>query len=508
VKYISLNDLSRELDLTIDTDSDEFLKLPNVINRPDFTDIKLFLENQSPQNRVFIGWIEQHKPFKELLISGISSDYFEDKYNWKQHFLYSEFKSYVSPFFEELVKRKNETQINSEWAKIFSFFELLIDDTRLYIEQTLYQNIKNTIEHKLSETTKNISEEDFHQILLFVLSDDCIAIHNSLSRSSHSFKISFVEQILKLFYHPKCSAKIGHWMILRLEKMTLNSEQNQSLEQIKIKIKSGKIQFSKTEVQKSSSRLKNITLLFLVLSSLGLFVFFYQQDYTVSQQNFKEHSSLSYFSIRERIEIDSIFKSMTNSILDSINEDLLSTGSFISIRQPIKNKLAEKIYKELEFDMTNHFLRVYDTCNPISINKLQEENINQTRKLKSIKANCEIEFKNDSEYSFVVLAWKENVNGEVYSGVISKNSTFSFMAIKGMRLILLPGTEYGAIPPSNRAEFNYLINHFCGIDFNYEFALQEIYTVDKTHAKVSKILIEGYQGDIVTITDVNGILTK
>lgn len=505
MNYFSINDLLK-LAYLDDLKSSEQLLSSNLIkSHPNFEEIKGFLSIQNNESKVYNGWIEQHNSLKELLIKGTTSDFFNDKYNWEQHAFYEKFKSYVSPFFKILILRKNEAKVNSEWAKIFSFFVLLDDETRFFLEQTLYRNIDSELKEKLSQTTKNISEAEFHQILLFLLSDESLAIHNKISRSSHSLKINFVEQILRLFFHTKCTAKLAHWMILRLEKLELNIEQNQSLEQIKTKIKSGEIKFAAQKKNKRNFDWKMTLYASSVLLVFGLLYFLYLQEDISTVNHFKEVSSLSSFSIKERKEIDSLLKSMIVKQIDTSDENYFSSGNLISIQNPIKNKLASKIYSELEHDMTNHFMRIYDSQSTLSKDKLRAEKISETHSLGSVNSKTAVEFKNDSEYTILVLFWDDSENGKVFSGIISKKSTFKISLLPTMKFILLPGNEYGTIPTKNKQDFSYLKNHFCSIDFNYENALSQIYTVEPTNNKLSKILLEGALGEVVNLTDSNGI---
>jgi hypothetical protein len=506
VKYFSVRELFRLVNLDKIESPEELLSYPLIKNNPQFDDIKLFISVQNKESSVFNGWIEQNQSLKELLISGTTSEFFKDKHNWEQHSYFNKFKVYVSPFFKELIKRKNDAKVNSEWAKIFSFFVLLDEETRYFLEQTFYRNIDTEVKDKLNQTTKNISESEFHQILLFLLSDDCISIHNKISRASHSLKVNFVEQLLQLFFHPKCTAKLAHWMILRLEKMELNIEQTQSLEQIKSKIKSGEIKFIEQEKGKSSFDWKKVLTVFGVSLIVGLLYFLYNQENISNVHNFKEASSLTSFSIKERKEIDSLLKSMTQEGIDSSNESYFSSGNSITIQNPIINKLAAKIYHELENDMTNHFMRIYETQSALSKDKLKQEKISKTISLGSINSKTKVEFKNDSEYAFLVLVWDESENGKVYSGMIPKKSINEMPILPNMYLILIPGNEYGPIPAKNKQDFFYLTNHFCSIDFNYENALSKIYTIASPKSKLSKILLEGALGEVITLTDSNGIL--
>jgi hypothetical protein len=191
---------------------------------------------------------------------------------------------------------------------------------------------------------------------------------------------------------------------------------------------------------------------------------------------------------------------------DSSNESYFSCGSLVSIQNPIKNKLASKIYSELEQDMTNHFMRLYDTQSIFSNDKLKQEKISKTNFLSSINSKTEVEFKNDSEYTILILAWDESENGKVYSGIVSKKRTTKMFLLPTMKLILAPGNDYGPIPTKSKQDFSYLTNHFCSIDFNYESALSQIYSIEPTNGKLSKILLEGSLGDIISLTDSNGIL--
>lgn len=509
MKYFSLYDLLKELKFDKSESLEQLLNLPSILNHPEYSELKRFILTQNKETRIFNSWIEQHKTLKELLVSGTTSDFFNDLYKWNQHALFKKFKLYVSPFFEELIKRKNDSQISSEWARIFSFFVLLDDESRIRLEQTLYQNINSIITKKLSETNEKIDALELHQILLFLLSEDCIAIHNSLSRASHNLKVSFIEQILQLFYHPRCTAKLAHWMILRLEIMAMNSEQNQSLASIKSKIKSGEIQFLNQQREKQPIvRSRILGSIFSILSFGILLMYLYKKEFTVVAQNFKEASSLSFFSIKERKEIDSIIKSMTITIIDSANTDYYSSGTSVSIQNPIINELAKDIYNELELDMTNHFMRVYDTCSSLSNSKLSQEKINQTKSLDKIAAKKEVEFKNDSEFSFLIIAWEESRQGKVFSGIISKNSILKLKVLNNMKLVILPGNDYGLIPQKNKSNFKHLTNHFCSIDFNYEFALQQIYSLNSSNSRKTKILLDGKLGEVINITDTEGILSN
>jgi hypothetical protein len=216
---------------------------------------------------------------------------------------------------------------------------------------------------------------------------------------------------------------------------------------------------------------------------------------------------LSEFSVKERKEIDSLLKSMNSNNLDSSGQ-YISGGTSITMRVPIINLYVEKIYQELELDLTNHFSGVYNANNPISKENLKTEKILETKNLNELKSKNEIEFKNDSEYLLLFLVWDETKNGSVYSGLLPKKSVLKLNGSKDMKMLILPGIDYEKIQANELKNFKILKNHFCSIDFNYEYALQKILTIGMTSSKNSRVLIEGIQGDVLSITDADGILIE
>ena len=156
--------------------------------------------------------------------------------------------------------------------------------------------------------------------------------------------------------------------------------------------------------------------------------------------------------------------------------------------------------------MSNHFGGVYDTTISISESKLSDELISKTTSLKALKGKNELEWKNVSEYTLILFAWNEDSNSPVYSGIIAPKKTLKFSSIKNMRIMAVPGIGYGKIPTKNGKEFQILKNHFCAIDFNFEYATQQVFTLSKNAVKTNKILIEGKLGEVVGISDSQGVL--
>ena len=507
VKYFSFVDIMHKFNLEsaskVEEMRDEIILKKN-FNQKEFFN---FLSVQTNETRIFNGWIEQNKSLKNLLIHQTTKEKFTDANKWREHALFDKFKSYIGPFFLVLLQKKTSSNISEEWATTFSYFELMDDENRFFLEQSLYHQIRNNIDKSLSICNKTVTEIDFHQQLLFLLSDACISIHNSLSRASHHLKIAFTEQILQLFYHPSCSAKLAHWMILQLEKLNLNEEQKTSLETIKQKIKQGEINFKLSVKKDKKLILKNTYLLVFGVVLIGLIYFIMNQNFEVNNQNIEEVSSLSAFSVKERKEIDSLLRSVKAEEADTSSFHEAYFGASIQLRQAFKNPLAEKILQDLERDMSNHYSGFYDSTVPISNKNLKQERIPSTASLQTLKGKDELEWKNDSEYTLILLIWNEDSKSPVYSQIIPPQSKIDFKSIKNMRLLVLPGIDYGTIPKKNSKEFNVLKSHFCAIDFNFEYATQLVYTLSELTQKSNKILIEGKLGEVLVLSDPQGALS-
>ncbi len=505
MQYISIKDLSKELNLDINLGYEQILRTLSEKKPEDLETLKPFFLIQNAKTKVFNSWIEQHNSLKELLIYGKTSAYYIDIYNWKQHSLFNEFKAYLSLLIDFLFHRKEEVKINSEWSMIFSYFELLVDEKRFAIEKTLFENIWKSNNLLFTKCSNTEDASEFNTLIFNILTDDCIQIHNYLSRSSYSIKISFVEQVVKLFFHSQCTIEMANWLINKLEKFNLNFEQKKSIEVAKDKLYTGEYIFKKT-VKRVFSFKHYILLILPIIFIAYLMYYLYNIEGVTDYKNFKEASSLTFFSVNERKEIDSLLKSTLPDSSDSLRQNFYTNGNSIIIQNPIKNNLADSIYSELEQDMNYQFLGIYDTCIPISRNKLFDEEIQLTKSFEAIQSNYELEVKNDSEYSILILAWMEKKNDMVYSKIVPFKSNEKIKIIQGMKIILLPGIKYGAIPLIFKKDYKYLSNHFCSIDFNYEYLLQKINTVNKIQSKQSRLLIEGFIGEVLNITDAEGIL--
>jgi hypothetical protein len=362
----------------------------------------------------------------------------------------------------------------------------------------LFNSIENQLDVKQFENEFNI-----------LLSPFVITLHSYLSLASNRLKIDFVERVLNLFKHPFCTAKLANWVLLQLQKMKLNEQQITSLNEIKTAIISGEYVFNEPKVERKKTVFKRIYGFYsLAILIIVFLIFVFKYDFSMKPELIYEGSALKYFSVKERKEIDSVIRSMDSIPKLVSNPEYYGSGMTVFIRQSFKNKVAEKLFVDLETDRDLHYSSSYDTLFKTKVEDLKTLVLASTKSL-STKKNGEIfEFKNESEYSILLVCWEENSGGKIYTNVVSPQSTIQTKVAKEDYFLMLPGFDFGKIPTKNGPSFKLLDYHFGSIDFNFESALQEFYVLKSPQVGKNKVLFVGKKGEVVEVMDVNGVFER
>jgi hypothetical protein len=469
-----------------------------------------FVEIQNQQTLVFNAWIEQHEDLKLLLLSGKATNSFNDKFKWKQHQFFNAFKVYVSSFFDILLLNNNASNSLEDWAKIFSYFELIEKEQRFYLEQKCYAIVKVELDKSFQSIENQLERKLFESNFSFLVSTPVLTLHSFLSTASNHLKIDFVERVLKLFKHPFCTAKLANWVLLQLQTMKLNEQQIISLNGIKAAIISGEYTFSEPEEVISNKRVYKKPYRFVLLfgAILAFLVFIYKYDFSMKPELIHEGSALKYFSVKERKEIDSIIRSMDSIPKMQTDPSYYSTGLTVLIRQAFENKTAEKLYLDFEKDRDLHYAASYDTSLKLNTNEYKGLSLKNTKVLAERKTAYSFELKNESEYGLLILCWENRVGGNCFSHIQAPKSTFNFQASKNDYFLILPGFDFGEIPSKQQANFDLLNYHFGSIDFNFESALQQYLVLKSPQSTKNKILMTGKKGDVLDIMDSNGAFER
>jgi len=472
-------------------------------------DLKDFLNVQNKQTSVFNAWIEQHDDLKTLLISGNVSNYFLDKFKWEKHQFFKDFQTYISPFFDVLLLRNNASNSLEDWTKIFSYFELIEKDHRFYLEQKCYSFVKIELDKSFNSIENLLDRQQFESEFNTLLSPSVLALHSYLSPSSNRLKIDLIERILNLFKHPFSSTKLANWTLLQLQKMKLNEQQINSLDEIKSAIISGEYVFNEQVVDRKKIVFKKVYGFYLLAAMIVTFlIFVLKYDFSMKPELIHEGSALKYFSVKERKEIDSVIRSMDSLPKLVSNPDYYGSGMTVLIRQSFKNKVAEKLFIDLETDRDLHYASSYDTLFKTKVEDLKSLVLERTKSLVTKKNGESFEFKNESEYTILLICWEEKSGGQIYTSVVSPQSIIQTKVAKEDHFLMLPGFDFGKIPAKELKSFKLLEHHFGTIDFNFESALQEFYVLKSPQAGKNKVLFIGKRGEVVEVMDANGVFER
>jgi hypothetical protein len=468
-----------------------------------------FVNAQTKQTSVFNAWIEQHEELKSLLISGKVTAVFIDKFKWKQHQFFDDFQSYISPFFDVLLLRNNVSNSLEDWTKIYSYFELIEKDHRFFLEQKCYTIAKIELDKLFNSIENQLDRKQFESEFNIILSQFILDLHSYLSQASNRLKIDFIERVLSLFKHPFCTAKLANWMLLQLQKMRLNEQQITSLSEIKTAIISGEYIFNEPVVERKKTVFKRIYRFYLLAFLIVAFlIFVYKYDFSLKPELIHEGSALKYFSVKERKEIDSVIRSMDSIPKLVSSPDYYGSGMTVFIRQSFKNKVVEKLFIDLETDRDLHYATTFDTIIKTKATDLKQLTLKNTKSLTSKKNGDNFEFKNESDYTMLIICWEEKSGGQTYTCVLSPQSTIQTKVAKEDHFLMLPGFDFGKIPAKNGTSFKLLEHHFGTIDFNFESALQEFYVLKSPQVGKNKLLFVGKKGEVVEAMDVNGVFER
>jgi hypothetical protein len=511
VRYFSINDLKTTYFYHPLEQRELFVNALNSssLNELERQEISNFLNVQTQQTLIFNAWIEQHDDLKYLLVSGTVNTLFSDKFKWKQHQFFRDFQSYISPFFEVLLLRNNAPNSLEDWTKIFSYFELIEKEHRFYLEQKCYTSIKVDLDKLFKSIEIQLDRKKFESEFNTLLSSTILDLHSYLSSDSNRLKIDFIERTLKLFKHPFCTAKLANWVLLQLNKMKLNEQQINSLNEIKTAIISGEYVFNEPEVERKKTVFKRFYGFYLLAALIVSFlIFVFKYDFSMKPELIHEGSALKYFSVKERKEIDSVIRSMDSIPKLVSNPDYYGSGMTVFIRQSFKNKIAEKLFIDLETDRDLHYSANYDTIFKTKVEELKSFALASTKSLISKKNGESFEFKNESDYTMLIICWEEKSGGQNYSFVLSPQSTIQTKVAKEDHFLMLPGFDFGKIPTKELKSFKQLDYHFGTIDFNFESALQEFYILKSPQSGKNKVLFIGKKGEVVEVMDVNGVFER
>jgi hypothetical protein len=165
-------------------------------------------------------------------------------------------------------------------------------------------------------------------------------------------------------------------------------------------------------------------------------------------------------------------------------------GLSFTIRQAFLNREAEAIYTEL----TDGLNQYYFNPKPLK-DTVQSKVLLNTRVFSKSSGKAMIKVKNNAYYHMLVIGFLNNPGAPVFSQLIASNSTESIRLTKGMKVLFLPGRKFTGDSKTPFIEW----------DFNYDQALQQLYTFEGGSSY--SMIFHGGLGEEVTFTNPYQVFT-
>lgn len=474
-------------------------------------DIQLALSQMKKEGAVvFHGWIAQHKVLENFITKG-EIGRLELTETVKNHILFPQFQKFVSSYLQEQLLY-TQPKNDSERASLFSLVCLLTDDVRPVVETKLIDPIHRRAE-SLLEVKATISDVDLNNTLSKILSEQVIYSLNSLSRAMYHEKVFFTERLLNLIRSSICTPQVSNWILKQLDQLRLNKEHKDKLHDIRSDLKSGKIKGLKT-INAKGHIIAPFKLLGVILSLAVLIILFFFFFENSKKETIKtsSYSSFKTFTNEERVQMDSIIKILqAKHDKDYYNVDTTVNGqlvipTYLLMRRSFQNDLMERIY--LDWNKDGILQDLYLTT-PVS-EKCQISRRKGEKPLSTKNGEIRVQLANESAYSLVIYAGKNNPRAFAYSQYIPQDTTIEFLLDKDDVFFCVAGRSFqkfevpSNVVPDLLPDFEFK-EHFGSTDNNYIESINNPYFV-KQSATAIQILVTGNNNNHFAIIELDGVL--
>jgi hypothetical protein len=480
------------------------------------TEIQAILAALNEQTEVFFQWIEQDKGLLSILEGKHPKQPFSDHFHWIGHALSEDFGRFLSPFLCSAALKFRDEKNATLLFHLFSYFQLLPADDRLVIEQEIFKGTKERIISAIQETQATKTEEQLLQLTEDICSNDLIGLVGQLSRSSYHTKVWYVDQILTIFKHPDCSARLAFRIVQRLKELELNPEHQTTINEIEKDLTTGQILANKKGSKKNVriTGKKIFSIVFLIGLALAVYFIVNYKEPQEINPDLDLASSFEKFSKEERKQIDSLLRSQRQDSLFTENDQdqylwTQGNGVSLSLRKPLKNERMEELYNDWLLDAQLYEKGIMDTCLGSSgSDKFQYKGVKSTDQLKGDRVTT---IRNESEYSVYIFVFEEKKNGSVYSTLLKKNKTISLNLNTDQYLLFVAGNTLAEFKKPSGAGIGELPSksfdhHFCETDFNLSISMNTIYKLAFPQKGSNKLLLSGDEFSNFVVADLYGIL--
>ena len=445
-----------------------------------------FEQIQSEQSKLYNQWIESNETLLPFF-KGSMEGPFKDQGMILQSALLDGFKHYSAHFFPEF--SWHEESFWEDLSAYLSFLSLTSSQKRKELKRAVSIGVNLTNEREYPIHFKNQGE--FTNGVLGYLSDIRVNAYRNFPEEWESLRIQYIESAVALFNHPCCTPALAGKILSTVKGISGSLQVNETINKAWADFQQGQLPTGVKMEQHKSLPIKQgfRWALILGLCSFGVVLLnwiFSTEEATTTQGS---HSSLVYFSVEERKHIDSSLK-QAKAIHSDVTVLSSNGGLSFTIRQAFLNREAEAIYTEL----TDGLNQYYFNPNPLK-DTVQSKVLLNTRVFSKSSGKAMIKVKNNAYYHMLVIGFLNNPGAPVFSQLIASNSTETIRLTKGMKVLFLPGRKFTG---DSKTPFNEW-------DFNYDQALQQLYTFEGGSSY--SMIFHGGLGEEVTFTNPYQVFT-
>ena len=474
------------------------------------------IDQLNEQTVVFYQWIEQDQALKSLLEGKVPTLEFTDRLRWTGHFLFADFSTFISSFLTTSALKFKLHENVSELRNVFSFLVLLPKDDRQLVEQALFQQTKAQIDGQLKKLPQYTTETELLACVDAICTKDIVAIVGHFSRASYHTKVWYIDQLLSLFNHPACTARLAYRVILQLNLLELNPEHQEKIREIEKELKNGQL-LNKSDKTPFLKKIRTKQIL-----SIGAFFLLIGAAYFILKYNpsKEQHtdlglaSSFETFTKDERIQIDSLLKAKRSDATPEENETdqflwSQTGGPSLALRSALKNKLMEQLYTDWLKCADLHNQGLIDSCIPYK--KSTNFKYPSVKPAKEMLGKDEVVVRNESIYSVWIIVFEEFTQGSIYAELLEAGKTSTLKMSKNQHFVFAAGKEPGVfIAPKgvNSAELpsEQFQEQFCTVDMNLSNSLNAVYALRSPKPGSNKLLLSGDENNYFVVADLYGIL--
>lgn len=509
---------SKETDLLSSDSHTEFLRrlqsqegdAIRISSGIDTGDFLRFTESiKAPEVIIFHGWVAQSGVLEKTLSEERVSGTYHDAQGSLNHTLANAFRRFITPYLAPILLKRIPDEMEPLSA-YFSFVPLLDEDTRPTVEMQLFKPVREQL-MALSDAQSIDKEQELIQLVQPLCSDAFINSMNLLSKGSYALKIEYVDRILEAIRTPACTVRFANWILKQMERLSLNNEHQDKLNELRRELATGNLRVKKLESAKTGIRLRPIliTALVLLLLTAGIYLIV-AKPFNKAKVHHAYDSASAEFTEEELAKIDSLaFEIDQESYMEGIEIDpniIIQSVSTISLRQPFETDLMEQIFTDVNQDVTLKENYYTDSCGTV-VDFIRYPGV---KDLSSHTADKNIQFRNDSDYDLIVYVTDNEPYGSVYSMLVKSGATERFKMNEGDVLTTVAGNDFVAfIPPVGSFEeekpsqnFRY---HFCDTDYNYFESINTALVLGSTVRDDIKFLVRGTAGSAYELIDVYNV---